>query len=67
MYEPLTHLTGYKGWWIGQLQGLYLHRIAQHRRMRSYIHVLIGIRTYESNVRALNSVDHAYTVDQHEP
>jgi hypothetical protein len=44
-------------WWdsldgIGPSQGLYLHRIAQNRETRTYVHVSSGIRTHDPSVRA---------------
>jgi hypothetical protein len=51
-YFGRTSLAG-----IGQSQGLYLHRTAQHRKMRSYILTSNGIRTYDPSVREVQDTD----------
>jgi hypothetical protein len=39
------HMVGLLGRVISSLQGLYLHRTTQHRKTRTNIHALTGIRT----------------------
>jgi hypothetical protein len=45
--ELCRHMVGLLGRVISPSQGLYLHRRAQHRKTRTNIHVLSGIRTYD--------------------
>jgi hypothetical protein len=40
-------MVGLLGRVISPLQGLYLHRITQHRKTRTNIHDLSGIRTHD--------------------
>jgi hypothetical protein len=47
------HLVGLLGRGIGPSQGHYLHRTAQHRKMRTHIHASSGIRTRYPSVRAV--------------
>jgi hypothetical protein len=42
---------------IRQSQGLYLHRTTQHRKTRTNIYALSGIRTHDPSFRAIE--DHA--------
>jgi hypothetical protein len=41
------HMVGLLGRIISPSQGLYLHRPTQHRKTRTYIHALGGIRTHD--------------------
>jgi hypothetical protein len=45
--ELFRHMVGLLGRVISPSQGLYLHRITQHRRLGTYIHALSGIRTHD--------------------
>jgi hypothetical protein len=45
--ELFRHMVGLLGRVISPWQGLYLHRTTQHRKTRSNIHALIGIRTHD--------------------
>jgi hypothetical protein len=45
--ELLRHMVGLLGRVIGSSQGLYLHRTTQHRKTRTNIHALSGIRTHD--------------------
>jgi hypothetical protein len=45
--ELFRHLVGLLGRVISRSQGLYLHRTTQHRRTRTNIHALSGIRTHD--------------------
>jgi hypothetical protein len=47
-----VHLVGLLGRGIGPTQGLYLHRITQHRKTRTHMHASSGIRTHDPSVRA---------------
>jgi len=38
---------------IGPLQGLYLHRAAQHRNMQTYNHALKRIQTHDPRVQVI--------------
>jgi hypothetical protein len=46
------------------MQGLYLHRTAQHRKTRKNIHALNGIRTHDPSIQAAktHSLDSMATV-----
>jgi hypothetical protein len=47
------HMVGLLGRVISPSQGLYLHRTTQHRKTRTNIHALSGIRTHDpSNLPA---------------
>jgi hypothetical protein len=61
------------GWLIGRVlegggvdpsQGLYLHRIAQHRKTRANIYALRKTQTHDPNIQAVKThdSDHAVTV-----
>jgi hypothetical protein len=45
--ELFRHMVGLLGRVISPSQGLYLHRITQHRKTRANIHALSGIRTHD--------------------
>jgi hypothetical protein len=45
------HLAGLLGQVISPSQGLYLHRTAQNRKMRTKIHALSGIQTHDSSIQ----------------
>jgi hypothetical protein len=45
--ELFRHMVALLGRVISPLQGLYLHRTTQHRKTRTNIHALSGIRTYD--------------------
>jgi hypothetical protein len=45
--ELFRHIVGLVGWVISPSQGLYLHRTTQHKKMRTNIHALSGIRTHD--------------------
>jgi hypothetical protein len=45
--ELLRHMVGLLGRVISPSQGLYLHRKTQHRKTRTNIHALSGIRTHD--------------------
>jgi hypothetical protein len=45
--ELFRHMLGLLGWVISPSQGLYLHRTIQHRKTRTNIHALSGIRTHD--------------------
>jgi hypothetical protein len=45
--ELFRHTVGLLGRVIIPSQGLYLHRTTLHRKMRTNIHALIGIRTHD--------------------
>jgi hypothetical protein len=45
--EPFIYMVGLLGRVISPLQGLYLHRTAQHRKTRTNIHALSGIQTHD--------------------
>jgi len=48
----LRHLlVGFLGRGIGPSQGLYLHRTARHRKMRTYTHAYSGIRNHDAIVQ----------------
>jgi hypothetical protein len=40
-------MVGLLGWVISSSQGLYLHRTTEHRKTRTNIHALSGIRTHD--------------------
>jgi hypothetical protein len=44
--ELFRHMVGLLGRVISPSQGLYLHRTTQHRKTRTNIHALSGIRTH---------------------
>jgi hypothetical protein len=53
--ELFRHIVGLLGRVISPSQGLYLHRTTQHRKTRTNIHTLSGIRTHDpSNQPAKN-------------
>jgi hypothetical protein len=43
----IRQMVGLLGRMISPSQGLYLHRTTQHRKMRTNIHALSGIRTHD--------------------
>jgi hypothetical protein len=45
--ELFRHMVGFLGRVISLSQGLYLHRTTQHRKTRTNIHALSGIRTHD--------------------
>jgi hypothetical protein len=45
--ELFRHVVGFLGRVINPSQGLYLHRTTQHRKTRTNIHALGGIRTHD--------------------
>jgi hypothetical protein len=45
--ELFRHTVGLLGRVINPSQGLYLHRTTQHRKTRTNIHALSGIRTHD--------------------
>jgi hypothetical protein len=45
--ELFRHMVGLRGRVISPSQGLYLHRTTQHRKKRTNIHALSGIRTHD--------------------
>jgi hypothetical protein len=45
--ELFRHMVGLLGRVTSPSQGLYLHRTAQHRKTRTNIHALSGIRTHD--------------------
>jgi hypothetical protein len=45
--ELFRHMVGLPGRVISPSQGLYLHRTTQHRKTRTNIHALSGIRTHD--------------------
>jgi hypothetical protein len=45
--ELFLHMVGFLGRVISPSQGPYLHRTTQHRKMRTNIHALRGIRTHD--------------------
>jgi hypothetical protein len=45
--ELFRHMIGLLGRVISPSQGLYLHRTTQHRKTRTNIHALSGIRTHD--------------------
>jgi hypothetical protein len=45
--ELFRHMAGLLGRVISPSQGLYLHRTTQHRKTRTNIHDLSGIRTHD--------------------
>jgi hypothetical protein len=45
--ELFRHMVGLLGRVISPSQGLYLHRKTQHRKTRTNIHALSGIRTHD--------------------
>jgi hypothetical protein len=47
------HLVGLLGPGISPMQGLYLHRIIQNRKTRTYIHAPSRIRTHDTSVRVI--------------
>jgi hypothetical protein len=44
-------MVGLLGRVISQSQGLYLHRTTQHRKTRTNIHALSGIRTHDPSTQ----------------
>jgi hypothetical protein len=51
----LRQMVGLFGRGVSPSQGLYLHRITQHRKMRTNIHALSGIRTHNPSVQAIKT------------
>jgi hypothetical protein len=49
----LEILLGLLGRGISPSQGHYLHRTAQHRKLRTYIHASSGIRNHDASVRSV--------------
>jgi hypothetical protein len=47
--DLFRHMVGLLGRVISPSQGLYLHRTTQHRKTRTNIHVLSGIRTHDTS------------------
>jgi hypothetical protein len=47
--ELFRHMVGLLGRVISPSQGLYLHRTTQHKKTRTNIHALSGIRTHDSS------------------
>jgi hypothetical protein len=45
--ELFQHMVGLLGRVISPSQGLYLHRTTQHKKTRTNIHALNGIRTHD--------------------
>jgi hypothetical protein len=45
--ELFRHMVGFLGRVISPSQGPYLHRTTQHRKTRTNIHALSGIRTHD--------------------
>jgi hypothetical protein len=45
--ELFSHMVGLLGRVISPSQGLYLHRTTKHRKTRTSIHALSGIRTHD--------------------
>jgi hypothetical protein len=45
--QLFRHMVGLLGRVISPSQGLYLHRTTQHRKTRTNIHTLSGIRTHD--------------------
>jgi hypothetical protein len=45
--ELFRHMVGLLGRVMSPSQGLYLHRTTQHRKTRTNIHALSGIRTHD--------------------
>jgi hypothetical protein len=45
--ELFRQMVGLRGRMISPSQGLYLHRTTQHRKTRTNIHALSGIRTHD--------------------
>jgi len=50
--NPFGQLVGLLGRKISPTQGLYLHRIIQHRKTWTHIHASSGIRTHDPKVPA---------------
>jgi hypothetical protein len=48
-------MVGLHGRVISPSQGLYLHRTTQHRKRRTNIHTLSGIRTYDPSNQPANT------------
>jgi hypothetical protein len=65
--ELFTQMVGLLGRVISPSQGLYLHRTTQHRKTRTNIHALSGIRTHDpSNQPAkTHASDRTATVTVH--
>jgi hypothetical protein len=61
-YEVVRHLVWLPGRGISPTQGLYLHTTAQHRKTRTHIHALRGIRTQNLSIQAAKILDRAATV-----
>jgi transketolase N-terminal domain/subunit len=51
--ETMNISTGLLGLGIGPLQGICLHRTAQHKKTRTYSHVSSGIQTQDPSIRAV--------------
>jgi hypothetical protein len=47
LLELFRHMVGLLGRVISPSQGLYIHRTTQHRKTRTKIHALSGIRTHD--------------------
>jgi hypothetical protein len=56
------HLVGLLGRVISLSQGLYQHRTAQHRKTRTNIHALSGIRTRDHNIQTAKTVLHIKSI-----
>jgi hypothetical protein len=53
----VRQLVGLLGRGVVPSQGLYLHRIAQHRKTKTIIHTLNGIRTHDPRIQAVKPHD----------
>jgi hypothetical protein len=62
--ELFRHMVGLLGRVISPSQGLYLQRTTQHRKTRTNIHVLSGIRTHDpsNQLAKTNASDRTATV-----
>jgi hypothetical protein len=49
--NQFRHMVGLLGRGISPSQRLYLHRTAQHKKTRTNIHALSGIRTHDPNIQ----------------
>jgi hypothetical protein len=50
--NQFKHLAGLLGRVVSPSQSLCLHRTVQHRKTKTYIHALSGIRTRDSSIQA---------------
>jgi hypothetical protein len=50
--KKFKYLVGLLGRVISPSQGLYQHRITQHRKTKTNIHALSGIRTRDLSIQA---------------